>query len=66
MKIIKHGNPKYNKPDIKFRCSYCGCEFVAEYNEYKYAGSQYNESYYKAECPECHRSVYGGEYYVQN
>lgn len=59
MRIIKHGSPKYSKPDRKFRCSYCGCVFETEYDEYEYAGSQYNEAYYKSTCPECHNIVYG-------
>lgn len=62
MKIIKHGNPKYNKPDRKFRCDYCGCIFEAEYGEYKYGNCQYNtwyyEWYYECECPECKRKAY--------
>lgn len=52
MKIIKHGNPKYNKPDRCFKCDNCGCVFEAEYGEYK-TGSQYNETYRYCKCPEC-------------
>lgn len=52
MKIIKHGKPKYNKPDRCFKCDSCGCVFEAEYGEYK-TGSQYNETYRYCKCPEC-------------
>ena len=58
MKIIKHGNPKYTKPDRRFECSHCGCIFEAEYDEYKYAGFHNNEEYYKCNCPECNSEVY--------
>lgn len=62
MKIIEHGSPKYNKPDKKFKCDYCGCIFIAEYGEYKYSDCQcnalYHEWYYECECPECKRKAY--------
>lgn len=58
MKIIEHGNPKYNKPDKRFKCNYCGCVFEAEYKEYKCAGSQYNIPYYECKCPECGNIAY--------
>ncbi len=58
MKIIKHGSPKYNKPDREFKCDYCGCIFTAEYGEYKYSGCQYNIEYYECKCPECKRKAY--------
>lgn len=52
MKIIKHGTPKCNKSDRRFRCNNCGCVFEVEYGEYK-TGSQYNEPFRYCKCPEC-------------
>ena len=49
MKIIKRGNlvPR------KFTCAICGCEFVADVNEY-YAETAGNTLlYFIANCPEC-------------
>lgn len=55
MKIIKHGTPKYNNPDRKFKCGYCGCVFEAEHGEYQEGMNEYNKGYYFSVCPECGR-----------
>ena len=58
MKIIKQGDlSKIRKPK-HFNCSNCGCEFIAECNEYKYGGMQYNTTYWVCNCPTCNRQVY--------
>lgn len=49
MRIIKHGNMK---PRI-FTCGTCGCEFVAEVNEYRTVSLYGNTLYHEAHCPEC-------------
>lgn len=54
MKIIKHGNPKKNKPDAKFVCEHCGCVFIAEWGEYEKHDS-YQGNWVESICPECKR-----------
>ena len=46
MEIIKQGDISKLKQTKKFECPRCGCIFLADNDEYKYSGSQYNESYY--------------------
>lgn len=57
MKIIKHGNPKRNKPDLEFECRNCGCIFVAEYEEYQKFDSQKDGPWAEIICPECKSRV---------
>lgn len=49
MKIIKHGNMK---PRI-FTCIVCGCEFIAEVNEYRTTKIYIDDPWYSSYCPEC-------------
>ena len=56
MKILKNGNPnKCRKPE-RFVCDRCGCEYIAEKDEYKipdnYA-SQHDGIKSECECPAC-------------
>lgn len=49
MKILKHGNLNPRK----FVCHICGCEFVADGNEYDTV-SQFNQIvYHIVQCPYC-------------
>lgn len=57
MKIIKKGSIKQIKPTKCFICNYCGCEFIAEYDEYK--PIPYNTvDGSMCECPTCGRMVH--------
>lgn len=58
MEIIKQGNISKLKQTKKFECRWCGCIFLADDDEYKYSGSQYNELYYQCACPTCNNLVY--------
>ena len=58
MEIIKQGDISKLKQTKKFECRRCGCIFLADDDEYKYSGSQYNESYYRCICPTCNTPVY--------
>ena len=58
MKIIKHGSPKHNKPDRKFKCDYCGCVFTAKYGEYVENYEEYKGTIYTCNCPECNNKCY--------
>ena len=52
MKILKKGKKKSNK--IKFECKYCGCEFLANEEEYSYSTDPRDgDSIYECCCPEC-------------
>ena len=53
MEIIKQGDLDFLKKTKKFNCNSCGCIFMADRNEYEYAGVQYNIQYYKHMCPTC-------------
>lgn len=62
MKIIKQGlgeeEWKRKAKEIRrFKCDRCECIFEAEKSEYK-SSSQYNETYYYCECPNCRYSAY--------
>lgn len=59
MKIIKPGRTK--KPDKRFICRWCDCEFMAEESEYKYYDTQYNNSIYVCKCPCCGRNAFNEE-----
>lgn len=58
MEIIEHGRPVSEcfKETKLFKCSYCGCKFEANEDEYKYV-TQYNEIYYYCQCPECSQNA---------
>ena len=58
MKIIKPGDLTQIRRPIQFACSNCGCEFIAEKDEYKYGGMQYNTTYWACNCPTCGYVVY--------
>ena len=58
MEILKQGDISKLKQTKKFECRWCGCIFLADDDEYKYSGSQYNESYYQCACPTCNTPVY--------
>lgn len=58
MEILKQGDISKLKHTKKFECCWCGCIFLADDDEYKYSGSQYNESYYQCACPTCNNPVY--------
>ena len=48
MKILKHGENKKRK----FICFNCGCEFVADIQEY-WRNEKFGVIYYECDCPEC-------------
>lgn len=55
MKVIKSGRPvtiQLKKGPLRFECRSCGCVFEAKKGEYR-VGSQYNETEYMCNCPEC-------------
>lgn len=58
MKILKPGKDVL-KPR-KFVCSYCGCEFIAEKNEYDSVFYN-NDFFYKCDCPNCGDMIYYSE-----
>ena len=58
MKIIKPGNPDLLLKEKTFICADCGCEFIANRDEYQYGGMQYNISYWKCICPCCGKKVW--------
>lgn len=51
IKIIKPGK----KPDTteRFECSYCGCVFEADEDDYEKEYSWRNDYYLKIDCPCC-------------
>lgn len=53
MEIIKHGDLK----PVLFECHICGCEFIAELNEYK-EGYLSSEKHLTVNCPDCNNLVY--------
>lgn len=57
MKILKHGK----QMPRKFVCKLCGCEFVAEQNEYETMISGGNIIGYSIYCPDCNVEVCGSE-----
>ena len=57
MKILKEGNLELLKQTKIFSCSYCGCVFKADRNEYL-TGKHYNDLYYTCTCPTCGKTVY--------
>lgn len=56
MKIIKQGNPAVlAQVNQRFVCTRCGCEFIADWNEYEefyppWRGDVYER---RCDCPEC-------------
>ena len=57
MKIIKEGNPDWNKKLKEFTCHHCGCVFVADHNEY-IVDAWRNTETYTCNCPCCDNKVY--------
>lgn len=57
MKIIKQGESDLLQKIKRFECRYCKCIFEANNKEY-IDMSQYNNTYYVAECPCCKKKVY--------
>lgn len=56
MKIIKHGNEKVlERVNQRFTCSRCGCEFIANWDEYEevYIVKLGATCVRKHDCPEC-------------
>ena len=56
MEIIRHGNLM----PIRFECQKCGCEFIADLNEYQEAYSN-GEKYLIVNCPDCNNVSYTSE-----
>lgn len=56
MEIIKHGNLM----PILFECQKCGCEFIADLNEYQEAYSN-GEKHLIVNCPDCNNVAYVSE-----
>ena len=54
MKIEKHGNLP---PRVRFKCEFCGCEFVAEVGEYSVNIYPLICSKAFCDCPECGKCV---------
>ena len=61
MKIIKEGDKKLaelKRNKVKrFECSFCGCIWEANKDEYV-TSSQYNDEYYYSFCPCCQEIAY--------
>ena len=66
MIITKHGKKPEEKKTFSFICNYCGCEFIADKNEYCIVDSSNSglnpllncgESCLICSCPECHRII---------
>lgn len=57
MKIVKEGNPNWNKKPKEFTCRYCGCVFVADSNEYV-VDTWRNTKTYTCNCPCCDNKAY--------
>ncbi len=58
MEIIKQGADLEAIQKKEFHCNYCGCEFIANKNEYKTESGCRNDCYCISECPNCKRKVY--------
>lgn len=56
MRIVKQGDKNKIKPPKQFACVHCGCEFVAEYGEYRPTPIG-TASGYECNCPCCGRVV---------
>lgn len=53
MEIIKQGDLSKLKNPKRFECLRCGCEFLANDNEYVYEGMWRNLQTYTSYCPCC-------------
>lgn len=53
MIVTKEGNLELLKKYVKFRCSDCGCEFIADNTEYSYEFNQHDGEVYNVKCPCC-------------
>lgn len=56
MRIIKQGNPAVlAQINQRFVCPRCGCEFIADWNEYdrQYPVARCDSYVRRCDCPEC-------------
>ena len=53
LKVIVEGKKPEPAWPKKFRCIHCESVLEVEADDLKYAGSQYNESFYEYYCPVC-------------
>lgn len=60
MEILKKGELKNLKKTMKFICNECGCIFLADKGEYRYATVQWEEDY-SCNCPTCNHTVFSTE-----
>lgn len=58
MEIIKQGDLSRLKKIKHFKCTACGCEFLASENEYLYEIFGLNKDFCVCNCPCCNRTVY--------
>lgn len=61
MKIIKNGSPAFALQTNFFRCDRCGCEFEANYGEYKQVdmvATIYTGILAECKCPFCRSIAY--------
>jgi hypothetical protein len=58
MEVIKQGDPSRLKKSKRFECVYCGCQFLADNNEYEYNGMWSNLLTYTCKCLCCGSRVY--------
>ena len=61
MKLIKQGDPNKANGGVEFECDQCGCIFVADRTEWKYApqmAQQRGEGTYICKCPCCGKEVW--------
>lgn len=58
MVIIKQGDLSRIKNTKHFKCLRCGCEFLADDNEYIIGDMWRNLQTYKSYCPCCDNEVY--------
>lgn len=63
MEIIKQGDLSRLKNTKRFQCTYCGCQFLADSNEYESCGMWRNLQTYGCKCPCCDSRVYLEEQY---
>ena len=58
MEIIKQGDLSRLTHTKRFQCVYCGCEFLADDNEYVIGDMWRNLQTYTVNCPCCDSRVY--------
>lgn len=67
MRIIKEGDLNRIKKYKKFECDKCGCEFVADHNEYSDCSNQHDGPVFKyiGVCPTCgNNNIYNYSYSI--